>query len=172
MTLAAAFLSLLTSAGPAACSPPRPEPGGDGGGPGRAGQARRPAGGAARGRGGASRRGRGRRRRPTSAASRRPEPVEEELLEGRRRPDIERDRPDAVEQINPGAIRSPPPEAFPADHIPVPDRWRLIQSLGLVRERWWDPYNQNTLKGDRPICTPQDTASSISARSAAACSAR
>ena len=86
-----------------------------------------------------------------------PEPVEEELLEGRRRPDIERDRPDAVEQINPGAIRSPPPEAFPADHIPVPDRWRLIQSLGLVRERWWDPYNQNTLKGDRPICTPQDS---------------
>ena len=58
--------------------------------------------------------------------------------------------------MNPGAIRSPPPEAFPADHIPIPDRWRLIQSLGIVRERWWDPYNQNTLKGDRPICLPTD----------------
>ena len=45
----------------------------------------------------------------------------------------------------------PPPEAFPTDQIPVPDRWRLIESLGLVKERWWDPYNQNTYKGDRPI---------------------
>ena len=85
-----------------------------------------------------------------------PEPVDEELIEGRRRPDIQRDHPDAVEQVNPGAIRSPPPEAFPADHIPIPDRWRLIQSLGVVRERWWDPYNQNTLKGDRPLCTVSD----------------
>ncbi|WP_114950859.1 hypothetical protein [Sphingosinicella terrae] len=82
------------------------------------------------------------------------EPREEELIDGRRRPDIERELPDAVEQFNPGAIRSPPPEAFPADHIPIPDRWRLIQSLGLVTERWWDPYNQNTLKGDRPLCIP------------------
>ncbi len=85
-----------------------------------------------------------------------PTPVEEELIEGRRRPDIQRDLPDAVTQDNPGAIRSPPPEAYPADHIPIPDRWRLIQSLGLVRERWWDPYNQNTLKGDRPVCLPTD----------------
>ena len=83
-----------------------------------------------------------------------PTPVEEELIEGRRRPDIQRDLPDAVSQDNPGAIRSPPPEAFPADHIPIPDRWRLIQSLGIVNERWWDPYNQNTLKGDRPLCWP------------------
>jgi hypothetical protein len=85
-----------------------------------------------------------------------PTPVEEELIEGRRRPDIQRDLPDAVTQDNPGAIRSPPPEAYPADHIPIPDRWRLIQTLGLVRERWWDPYNQNTLKGDRPVCLPTD----------------
>lgn len=34
--------------------------------------------------------------------------------------------------------------------LPVPDRWRLVEDLG-VHERWWDPYNQNTLKGDRPI---------------------
>ncbi len=85
-----------------------------------------------------------------------PTPVEQELIDGRRRPDIERDRPDPINQINPGAIRSPPPEAFPADHIPVPDRWRLIQSLGVVRERWWDPYNQNTYKGDRPVCLPTE----------------
>ena len=64
--------------------------------------------------------------------------------------------PDPVSQDNPGAIRAPPPEAFPADQIPVPDRWRLIETLGLVRERWFDPYNQNTYKGDRPICIPTD----------------
>ena len=79
------------------------------------------------------------------------------LLDGRRRPGVEqRDLPDAVRQDNPGAVRAPPPEAFPTDQIPVPDRWRLIQTLGLVRERWYDPYNQNTYKGDRPICLPTD----------------
>jgi hypothetical protein len=75
------------------------------------------------------------------------------LLDGRRRPGVEqRDLPDAVTQDNPGAVRAPPPEAFPTDQVPVPDRWRLIQTLGIVRERWYDPYNQNTYKGDRPIC--------------------
>jgi hypothetical protein len=79
--------------------------------------------------------------------------AEEVLLPGRRRPGVpQRELEEAVTQDNPGAIRAPPPEAFPTDQIPVPDRWRLIESLGLVRERWFDPYNQNTLKGDRPIC--------------------
>jgi hypothetical protein len=78
-------------------------------------------------------------------------PEEEE--EGRRRPGTpQHELPDPVVQQNTGAIRSPPPEAFPTDQIPVPDRWRLIESLGVVRERWFDPYNQNTLKGDRPLC--------------------
>ncbi len=85
-----------------------------------------------------------------------PTPIEQDLIDGRRRPDIQRELDDPVNQNNPGAIRSPPPEAFPADHIPIPDRWRLIQSLGVVTERWWDPYNQNTQKGDRPVCLPTD----------------
>ncbi len=84
-------------------------------------------------------------------------PSEEALIEGRRRPGVpQHELPDPVNQVNPGAIRSPPPEAFPAEHVAVPDRWRLIQTLGLVRERWWDPYNQNTYKGDRPICIPTE----------------
>jgi hypothetical protein len=84
-------------------------------------------------------------------------PSEDALLPGRRRPGVpQHELPDAVNQNNPGAIRSPPPEAFPADHIAIPDRWRLIETLGVARERWWDPYNQNTLKGDRPICIPTD----------------
>jgi len=75
--------------------------------------------------------------------------------EGRRRPGIpQSELEEPVSQDNPGAIRAPPPEAFPADYIPVPDRWRLIETLGIRRERWFDPYNQNTLKGDRPLCLP------------------
>ena len=84
-------------------------------------------------------------------------PSEDALIPGRQRPGVpQHDLPDAINQINPGAIRSPPPDAFPADQIPVPDRWRLSETLGLVRTRWWDPYNQNTLKGDRPICVTED----------------
>ncbi|HEV2748334.1 MAG TPA: hypothetical protein VGW34_13680 [Allosphingosinicella sp.] len=83
--------------------------------------------------------------------------ADDPLLEGRRRPGVPQHQlPDAVSQINPGAIRSPPPEAFPTDQIPVPDRWRLAETLGLTRERWFDPYNQNIYKGDRPICIPSD----------------
>ena len=78
---------------------------------------------------------------------------EEALIEGRRRPGVpQHDLPDAISQTTEGAVRAPPPEAFPTDQIPVPDRWRLIESLGVVKERWFDPYAQNTLKGDRPIC--------------------
>jgi hypothetical protein len=33
----------------------------------------------------------------------------------------------------------------------VPDRWRIVSTLGYA-ERWWDPYNgNNALKGDRPV---------------------
>ncbi|MES2057626.1 MAG: hypothetical protein V4564_16950 [Pseudomonadota bacterium] len=74
-----------------------------------------------------------------------------DTIEGRRRPGYEKPLPDPVTQNNIGAVRAPPPEAFPTDQVPVPDRWRLIESLGVVKERWFDPYNQNTLKGDRPI---------------------
>ena len=48
-----------------------------------------------------------------------------------------------------GAVTVPPPEAFPGDFIPVPDRWRLMENFG-VNERWYDAYSQSTLKGDRP----------------------
>lgn len=77
--------------------------------------------------------------------------ADEQIIDGRRRPGFEQELPDKVTQENVGALRAPPPEAFPTDQIPIPDRWRLIESLGVVKERWFDPYNQNTLKGDRPI---------------------
>ncbi|GLV23370.1 hypothetical protein TomMM35A_32090 [Sphingobium sp. TomMM35A] len=77
--------------------------------------------------------------------------ADDQSIEGRRRPGYEAPLPEAVTQDNPGAVRAPPPEAFPVDQVPIPDRWRLIESLGMVKERWFDPYGQNTLKGDRPI---------------------
>ncbi len=80
-----------------------------------------------------------------------PERDPAETIDGRKRPGFEKALPDAITQNNPGAVRAPRPEAFPKDQIPVPDRWRLIQSLGVVKENWLDPYHQNTLKGDRPI---------------------
>jgi hypothetical protein len=78
-------------------------------------------------------------------------PVDPGIIEGRERPGYVAPLPDPVTQDNPGAVRAPPPQAFPTDQVPIPDRWRLIQSLGLVTEKWFDPYHQNTLKGDRPI---------------------
>ncbi|WP_438853201.1 hypothetical protein [Brevundimonas nasdae] len=78
---------------------------------------------------------------------------EDALIKGRRRPGVpQHELPKGVSQTNEGAVRAPPPEAFPTDQIPIPDRWRVIQTLGIVKERWFDPYSQNTLKGDRPIC--------------------
>ncbi len=41
------------------------------------------------------------------------------------------------------------------EFVPLPDRWRIIENLG-VNERWYDPYNQNTLKADRPIPGTKD----------------
>ena len=80
-----------------------------------------------------------------------PTTADEALIEGRKRPGHQRALPDRITQENEGAVRPPPPEAFPTDQFPIPDRWRLIESLGVVKERWFDPYHQNTLKGDRPI---------------------
>lgn len=76
-----------------------------------------------------------------------------EIIEGRRRPGYRPDLPDALSQDNVGALRPPPPQAFPGmeDQLPVPDRWRLIETLGVVKERWFDPYHQNSYKGDRAI---------------------
>ena len=74
----------------------------------------------------------------------------------RRRPGPQPELPPPVIHANPGAVSAPPPEAFPTDQIPIPDRWRLAADLKLVGPRWFDPYNQNTLKGDRPIFGTQD----------------
>ena len=83
-------------------------------------------------------------------------PVDETPLEGRRRPgQPQSELPEAVRQENPDAVAPPPMEAFPRELMSVPDRWRLIEAVG-VRSRLWDPYNQNTFKADRPLFKTND----------------
>ena len=47
------------------------------------------------------------------------------------------------------AIPRPTAEQY-VELVPIPDRWRIVDSLGY-EDNWWDPYNQNTIKGDKPI---------------------
>jgi hypothetical protein len=71
---------------------------------------------------------------------------------------IKRQRPggQATEQgseqqvYNEGALRRPA-SSYPREKISIPDRWRLIDTLGLVDDNIYDPYNHNTYKGDKPI---------------------
>jgi hypothetical protein len=51
--------------------------------------------------------------------------------------------------VDPKQVPSPPPSAR-RETLPVPDRWRIMQALGL-KSPWFDPYNQNLLKGDLPV---------------------
>ncbi|MCC6194020.1 MAG: SH3 domain-containing protein [Burkholderiales bacterium] len=52
--------------------------------------------------------------------------------------------------IDPRQVPGPSP-LLPAETVPIPDRWRLTDQLQLVNQRWYDPYNPNTIKGDRPV---------------------
>jgi len=58
--------------------------------------------------------------------------------------------PRAVPPVDPLAVQPPSSEAFPGDFTPIPDRWRIVEGLG-VNERFIDPFNENTWKGDRPV---------------------
>jgi hypothetical protein len=46
-----------------------------------------------------------------------------------------------------------PPDGVkdPGGATAIPDRWRLLESLNLLNERWYDPYAQNQWKGDKPV---------------------
>jgi hypothetical protein len=56
-------------------------------------------------------------------------------------------RASGIERIEP--IR--PPDEASGRTVPVPDRWRIVDTLGLVEQNWWDPYNQNVYKADKPL---------------------
>jgi hypothetical protein len=44
----------------------------------------------------------------------------------------------------------PPLPGAPRATLPVPDRWRIMRGLGMGTP-WFDPYNQNLIKGDLPM---------------------
>jgi len=89
------------------------------------------------------------RERPVVTPNTQPVPAEgrgptEDTGRGPRRQVIQRELPTSI---------SPIPRPGMADYVesvPVPDRWRIVDSLGY-KERWWDPYNRNVLKADRPV---------------------
>jgi hypothetical protein len=93
--------------------------------------------------------------KPVKTAQNDPVPATQDSTEGRDIPGRLRNYEKPVLQNNQGAVTAPPPEAFPTDWIPVPDRWRIVDALG-VGGQWWDPYNQNVIKGDRPILGSND----------------
>jgi hypothetical protein len=73
---------------------------------------------------------------------------------------IERRRPrgESIEPrlpvIDPARVQPPSP-LLPREQIPVRDRWRIMQSLGLLPYDRRDPYNPNPLKGDLPVLQKQ-----------------
>ena len=67
-------------------------------------------------------------------------------------------RHDVCEPARTPNAPSPLPRPQLADYpasVSVPDRWRLVDTLGPILkergERWYDPYNRNKLKGDAPL---------------------
>jgi hypothetical protein len=67
----------------------------------------------------------------------------------RRRPGHPAERPPEYTEQNPDAI-NPAPVDLVGEFIPLPDRWRIMEALGF-KYPWYDPYNQNIWKGDKPI---------------------
>jgi hypothetical protein len=51
--------------------------------------------------------------------------------------------------VDPSQVPAPA-GSLPRESVPVADRWRIMQSLGMKRP-WFDPYNQNVVKGDLPV---------------------
>jgi len=67
----------------------------------------------------------------------------------RRRPGHPYEPPAQFKIVNPNGIPPAPIDQAGA-FIPVPDRWRIMETLGF-KYPWYDPYNQNIWKGDKPI---------------------
>ncbi|HVW75501.1 MAG TPA: hypothetical protein VHC39_17815 [Rhizomicrobium sp.] len=93
--------------------------------------------------------------KPVKVAQENQVPATQDSTDGRAIPGPLRNYERPVLQNNEGAVQAPPPEAFPDEWIPVPDRWRIVDALGIGGQ-WWDPYNQNVIKGDRPILGTND----------------
>ncbi|MEP7155296.1 MAG: hypothetical protein ABI905_05955 [Betaproteobacteria bacterium] len=51
--------------------------------------------------------------------------------------------------IDPKQVEPPTPY-IPRQSVSVPDRWRIMDTLGF-KFPWYDPYNHNVYKGDKPF---------------------
>lgn len=67
----------------------------------------------------------------------------------RRRPGHPAPGPRTRPDQNPQNVDPAPVDAV-GEFVPVPDRWRIMEALGF-KYPWYDPYNQNVWKGDKPI---------------------
>ena len=69
-------------------------------------------------------------------------------------PEIERERATGkplkyeLPPIDPRQVEPPTP-MMPRQSVAVPDRWRIMDTLGF-KFPWYDPYNHNVYKGDKP----------------------
>jgi hypothetical protein len=70
---------------------------------------------------------------------------------GRRRPGERPSEPERVPPVVDQNAVPPPQPMLPRAFIPLPDRWRITDAIGATRPRVYDPYNQNVLKGDKPV---------------------
>ncbi|HET6604140.1 MAG TPA: hypothetical protein VFG21_07990 [Xanthomonadaceae bacterium] len=70
----------------------------------------------------------------------------------RRRPGHPPGDQPSYEVINEGAVRPAPVDQV-GEFVPLPDRWRIMEALGL-HYPWYDPYNTNIWKGDKPMQIP------------------
>ena len=68
----------------------------------------------------------------------------------RRRPGHEPPEQREAPEVDPTRVEPVPVDVSGAFFVPVPDRWRLMEAVGR-EERWWDPYNFNLYKADRPL---------------------
>ncbi|MEO8384667.1 MAG: hypothetical protein ABI583_05460 [Betaproteobacteria bacterium] len=68
---------------------------------------------------------------------------------------IERMRPNStplkyeLPPIDPKQV-PPPTPLMPRESVSVPDRWRIMDAIVPLKP-WYDPYNHNVLKGDKPF---------------------
>jgi hypothetical protein len=68
----------------------------------------------------------------------------------RRRPGHPPPKRREAPEIDPDRIEPVSSKNIDDYYVPVPDRWRIMESLGIA-QNWWDPYNQNTYKADKPL---------------------
>lgn len=88
------------------------------------------------------------RRRPGQAEFSKPNAAGERIESGS--PTGERKQFDVNRRSKLKRVAPPPVDAVYAKEA-MPNRYELTRSLGLTNYSWLDPYNQNTLKADRPV---------------------